>query len=75
MTAQTFSGDDLLCLSASIAATLDAVTDRTPSIAADFNRCMVAAPGAIGRRPYDLNDAELDELAEMVADAIAGRAS
>ena len=62
-----------MCLSARIAAELDKITDRAPSIAEDFNRCLSTAGEAIGRRPWDFNASELDELAEMVCDAIAGR--
>lgn len=67
------TGDDLIALSARIAAELDQITGRVPSIAEDFNRCLSTAGEAIGRRPWDFNASELDELADMVCDAIAGR--
>ena len=67
------TGDDLIALSARIAAELDTVTDRVPSIAEDFNRCLRTAGEAIGRPAWDFNASELDELACMVIDAIAGR--
>ena len=71
--ASRFTGDDLICLSARIAAELDSVTDRPVSIAEDFNRCMREAPRAIGCQPLDLRLSEVEEMAEMVTDAIAGR--
>lgn len=68
------TGDDLIALSARIAADLDRITGRVPSVALDFNRLMSGAPEAIGRKPWDFNADELDDLACMVIDAIAGRA-
>lgn len=74
MTSRTYlTGDDLIALSARIAAELDKITGRVPSIAEDFNRCLSTAGEAIGRPAWDFNAEELDELAEMVCDAIAGR--
>ena len=67
------TGDDLIALSARIAAELDKITGRAPSIAEDFNRCLSTAGEAIGREAWDFNASELDELAEVVCDAIAGR--
>lgn len=72
VTPSRFTGDDLVCLSAAILAELDLVKGRAPSMAEDFNRVMRTVPAAVGRRPLELLESELEELAEMVTDAIAG---